>query len=380
MKEECVLKDTSMKILFVCRKFHDVAGGVEKMAISLMNEMTNRGFEIHLITWDEAFAKAYYPMDDRICWYKLDTGDATQKASWLTRLKRQLLLRRAVKSIRPDCVIAFQHGPFLTIALSILGLQIPTIAAERNAPERFDHLRSGKIRSLIFQSFRLAKVITVQFDEYRSGYPNYLNNRIISIPNPVNVSCEKANPIIANNGYYYILTVGRLSYQKNVHSLIDAFSKVVPHHPNWKLKIVGDGEDKAELTRVAFELGVGEQVEFVGTVKNVVSLYSTSHLFVLSSRWEGFPNALAEALSCGLPCIGFSECAGVNRLIIDGKNGILALGNGDVESLAKALDTLMDDHVSRKSMGEQAVYTMQKYSPDKVYELWEKTFHQVARK
>lgn len=368
-----------MKILFVCRKFDNVAGGVEKMSIALMNEMAIRGHSIHLVTWDQEHAKAYYQLDTRVKWHKLNTGDATQKASWMIRIKRQYLLRRLVKTIRPDCIIAFQHGPFITIALAILGLRCPVIAAERNAPSRFDHLRSGKQRSLIFHTFRLAQRITLQFDNYRQSYPDYLQSKISVISNPV-FPIQKLTEIdeIPLSGKRYILSVGRLGYQKNMQVLLRAFHKASQYSEEWILKIIGDGEDLPELKKLTHELQMENKVVFLGTIKEISKEYFKSHIFVLSSRWEGFPNALGEALSSGLPAVGFEDCAGVNQLIIPHKNGILAKGNDDTDTLARALSELMYDEALRERMGKEAKTVINYYHPENIYNQWEKLFYKVA--
>ena len=344
-----------MKIMFVNRLFHEVSGGVERMAIVMMNALNARGHTVELLSWDHTDATTYYPLDERIHWHKLDMGDAGEKAGWRLRAQRQLAIRKVVRESRPDVVIAFQHGAFLTMAVALLGLGVPVIAAERNAPQRFDHLRAGKNRDWIFQTFRLADRITVQLDEYIQGYPEYLHSRIVSIPNPVESANQLAKPTGESGQSKYLLTVGRLSYQKNQQVLIDAFARVAVAMPAWRLVIVGAGEDELKLRQQASNSGFSGRIEFTGAVKSVEKYYQKSHLFCLPSRWEGFPNALAEAMAHGLPAIGFSACAGVSQLIFNGENGLLAEGNGSVDTLAKALRVLMQDDVRRGVMGVSAV-------------------------
>lgn len=368
-----------MRITFVCRKFDNVSGGVERMSIAMMNELVRRRHSIHLITWDKDEAQSYYPMNSEIQWHKLNMGDASQKASWGLRWKRQKYLRHLVQEIiDPDVIIAFQHGPFLTIALSVLGLDIPVIAAERNSPDRFNYLQAGKKKSLIFNSFRLAKAITVQLDGYRMGYPAYLRSRIKSIPNPVTPSNDYSEPAGNANDDRYLLTVGRMGYQKNLSALIQAFSMVAHQAPNWKLRIIGNGEEQPLLKSLVEKLGVTNRVIFQGTVKDVSHYYVTSHLFCLSSRWEGFPNALGEAMAHGLPAVGYSDCDGVNQLIINGETGLLAEGNGNISSLAEQLLCLMLDDYRRSVMGKRAIEVMKSYRPEDIYDRWENLFKKVV--
>lgn len=366
-----------MKILFISRLFHQVSGGVERMAIALMNELCLRGHAVELLSWDRSDAETYYPLDKRVVWHRLDMGDANEKAGWRLRFQRQLAIRRLLGRSCPDSIIAFQHGPFLTVALAALGLGIPVIAAERNAPQRFDHLRAGRRRELIFQTFRLADRITVQMADYIEGYPSYLHGRIVSIPNPVRPAMELAKPAGRAGEAKRLLSVGRLSYQKNQAVLIEAFAKLADLLPAWRLILVGTGEDESKLKRLVVEKGLVDRVEFAGAVKEVERFYLDSQLFCLSSLWEGFPNALAEAMSHGLPAVGFADCAGVRQMIIDGKTGRLAQGNDSVDALADALLPLMEDEATRQDMGAAAVVAMTRFAPQLIFDQWEKLFLEV---
>ncbi|MEW6676327.1 MAG: glycosyltransferase family 4 protein [Pseudomonadota bacterium] len=367
-----------MKLLFVSRLFHGVSGGIERMAITMMNELVARGHTVELLSWDGPSAETHYPLDANVVWHKLDMGNANVKAGWMLRARRQWAIRRLLARIRPDAMIAFQHGPFLTVAVSALGLGIPIIAAERNAPQRFDHLRAGKIRGLIFQTFRLADCITVQLQDYVAGYPGYLRGRIVSIPNPVRPATVLARPEGLPGARFRLLSVGRLSYQKNQSTLLEAFSRISAIVPDWQLVLVGAGEDEARLRTWVKERGLTERVVFTGAVRDVDTYYQEGHLFCLASRWEGFPNALAEAMAHGLPAVGFAECAGVGQLISHGRTGLLAEGNGSPESLAACLLTLMQDAERRKIMGREAVAAMAPFLPGHVHDQWESTFKQVA--
>lgn len=368
-----------MNILFVSRLFDGISGGVERMAIAMMNELCQRGHNIELLSWDLDGATTYYPLNDSVVWHKLNIGDANKSASWSERIKRQWAIRNIVKSIAPDVIIAFQDGPFLTAALACLGLRIPIIAAERNAPHRFDYIKAGKKRAAIFQAFRLASTITVQLQSYIDCYPKYLRNRIVSIPNPVEPVKADFENIRNLQNQNYLLCVGRLSYQKNQSVLINAFACISESAPRWKLIFVGAGEDEDKLKELTCQLNLNDKIDFVGAVKDVNSHYMRSHIFCMPSRWEGFPNAVAEAMSHGLPVIGFSECAGVNQLVVNGENGLLADGNGRVESLSVELLSLMRSDSSRVEMGKAAFESVKKYQPKTIFDTWESLFLKVAR-
>ena len=368
-----------MRLLFSGRKFDGVAGGVERMIVLLMNAMCDRGHEVTLLTWDKMGAKTYYPLDSRVRWHPLDMGDAMVKAGWMMRLKRMWKIRKLIKTDSPDVVIAFQNGPFVTIALSILGLGIPIVAAVRNAPTRFEHTSSGKYRELIFNSYRLAARITVQMDNYRDFYPNYLKNRIRHIPNPVVKSEALASPAgNPSSSERILLNLGRLSYQKNQATLLKSFARIAADFPCWRLRLVGEGEERGRLEGLCRQLELEGRVDFAGAKSDIGGEYSAAHLFCFPSLWEGFPNALAEAMAHGLPVIGYKACAGTNELIQHNINGLLVEGHFGEEPLCEALAELMRSDLQRETMGKRAQEVVDQYTPDMVFSSWELLFEEVV--
>ncbi|MBK9585572.1 MAG: glycosyltransferase [Alphaproteobacteria bacterium] len=368
---------SSLKILVCCRAIDNMAGGVERMSSALMNEMVKCGHSISLMTLDPENAQSFYPLDPCIVWHKVAVGDPLRKATLSEMIQRALKVRRIVGAVRPDIIIGFQDGPYLSTRVYTLGMGYPIILAERNAPTRYDHIQSGKYRKFIYQTFRFARCITIQCESYRAHYPAYLRARIVTIPNPVfpaapeNLGEVKKRKIL--------LSVGRLEYQKNYSVLIQAFALLAPKHPDWILRIVGEGVERKDLENLIAELDLSGRVELPGTTDKVSSEYAQARLLALPSRWEGFPNVIAEAMAHGVPCVGFAGCAGVSDLIQHGLNGRLAAGNGDPETLADELSFLMSDPEQLVQMGRSAIESVQAYRPEHIYDLWEQLFKEAAR-
>ena len=369
-----------MRILCVSRQYDQVVGGVERMSIMLMNEMIERGHEAHIISLDKENAVPFYKMHKATKWHRIDIGDPAQKASLKTKLCRMIKFRQIVSESKPDVIIGFQDGAFLSARIYTLFMGVPVIAAERNAPDRFQYLSTGKYKKLIFKTFRLATRITVQCPSYITGYPKFLKNKISVIPNPVPpaVKGELAQPKGNDNETKYLLSVGRLGHQKNYPILLKAFQKIYQECSSWKLRIIGDGNQRKLLQFYINEHNLKDYVELCGEAKNVSKYYKSSHLFCLPSLWEGFPNALAEAMAHGLPSVGFEKCSGVSDLIKHGYNGKLAQNIDDANSLATELKELMNNPELRQSMGQNAMQHVKQFEPKTVFDQWESLFKSIG--
>lgn len=369
----------SMKLLFVCRKFDRMAGGVERMAVTIMNEMADRGFKVALLTWDDGRAIPHYDMTPQIAWTQLAMGNPDAPASWRLRFLRQIAMRRLVRQIQPNVVIAFQSGAFMAIRLAVLGLGQRVVAAERNSPDLFRYRSNGhRLEWVTNLCFLLAWRITVQLPSYVTKYPAWLRHKIVVIPNPVFLPAAPACPNDKQAGPKIILNVGRLSYQKNQMLLLRSFKPIAELYPDWRLVLVGDGEYRAKLLDLVDQLKLSGQVIFAGAVKDVHEWYQKAAFFAFPSLWEGFPNALAEALSQGIPAIGCITTAGVNELIKDGETGLLSEPNE--ESFSEAMRVLIENPDLRQRMGRAAARSLAHHEPRGIFDAWEDLFRSAGER
>lgn len=356
-----------------------MAGGVERMATIIMNEMVKRGFRVGLVTWDSDDAVPHYQLDPSVMWMKLGLGLPEVRAGWGLRLQRQFALRRIAKYFKPDVSIGFQVGTFIAARTAMLGMGIPMVAAERNSPDLFDFVfRGKKQRRQAEFALKIADCITVQLDSYRNKYPAKLRERIVTIPNPVLPLVHPAYPNEVIEPPKRILNVGRLSYQKNQDLLIRAFATIASANPDWVLTLVGEGEKRGEIERLIAERGLRGRVELIGAVTDVDSWYCVSAFLAFPSLWEGFPNALVEAFRQGLPAVGLERTAGVNELLKHNETGILA--SDDEFSFAAALQTMIDDVEFRRRAGRLAHESILRYEPESIFNQWAKLFTTLAGK
>ena len=368
-----------ISVLFACRNFHRMAGGVERMATLIMNQMVRRGFRVGLVTWDPADAEPHYHLDPSVEWMKLDLGSPEIRAGWGLRLQRQLVLRRIAKQFRPDVSIGFQVGTFIAARTAMLGTGVPMIAAERNSPDLFDFVSGGeKQRRRADLALAMADCVTVQLDSYRDKYSARVRQRIVTIPNPVMSLEHPAYPNEVDEPPRRILNVGRLSYQKNQVLLTSAFARIAIANPDWVLTLVGEGEKRAAIERLIAEKGLSNRIELIGAVTDVDTWYRKSAFLAFPSLWEGFPNALVEAFRQGLPAVGLERTAGVNELLRHDETGILA--PDDEIGFAAALQAMIDDVEFRRRAGRMARESILRYEPESIFNQWADLFTTLAVK
>lgn len=363
----------TLRVVFYFFSLDQSSGGAERIMLRLANEMSLRGHDVHIVSWDAAEAQVFYPVSQAISWHRLGFAPG-----WRDKMRRTYQLSRLLRRIRCQVFIGFVMGADKTVYAANLMANVPIIAAERNSPEMYS-LKLGTMAKAFYMGlFLLARRIVVQNPEYRDGYPQWLRRRISTIPNPVDAARVLAHPLLQSGSTWVLLCVARLEEQKNLEVLVRAFAMLAPDYPDWNLRIVGEGSLRPALEAQVSGLALDGRVSLPGALSQVSDEYAKAHLFCLPSRWEGFPNALAEAMAHGLPVVGFKECPGVNSMIDHGVDGLLAPGNGDAAALSAALGKLMAEPEQRASMGAAAALVAQRYSPERIMNEWETLLREVS--
>jgi glycosyltransferase involved in cell wall biosynthesis len=198
----------------------------------------------------------------------------------------------------------------------------------------------------------------------RAGMSNagFMPNALPWLPARISARTEKT-----------VATVARLSHEKGIDLLLDAWRLAVTENPGWVLHVHGAGEEEAELREQSVRLGVDASVRWMGPTRDVPGALSAASLFALPSRAEGFPLTLLEAMVSGLPCVAFDVAPGVRGIIDDGVDGFLA-APGNPRSFADRLGQLMGDGELRDTMGDRAARSVLRFAPEKVVKRWEELF------
>ena len=356
-----------MKLVLVIPSI--TAGGAERVMSILANYWADQNWAITLLTLDDGSAPPFFPLDSRIVQRPLHLfADSRHPfAAIANNLKRLIVLRRAIAREAPDAVISFLDTTNVLTLLASRGLGIPIVVSERvdlsSQPIKWawDRLRRW--------AYGYAARIVILTERAREALPPSLQARCRVIPNPVLPPAEPREPATSKLTPQ-ILAMGRLSAQKGFDVLLDAFASVRPGFPDWRLVIVGEGSLRQALETRSAEPDLAGSVSLPGQTGTPANAFRQSDLFVLSSRFEGFPNALCEAMAAGLPVIA-SDCpTGPREIIQDGKNGLL-VPTDNVAALAEAMARLMADSRLRNTLGREARDITQRYGLTAIASLWE---------
>jgi glycosyltransferase involved in cell wall biosynthesis len=290
-------------------------------------------------------------------------------------IRRIIHLRRAIRASAAHVVISFMDQENILTVLATRALGVPVIVSVR-----VDPLSSPTggiwsfLRNLVYP---FANRIVVQTSRVKQSFPQKLQDKLAIIPNPVFPPPQETYPRLPASTYSMI-AIGRLTEQKGFDLLIRAFSELSPRYPDWRLTILGDGPLRPELERLRDNLGLLGLVEFPGEVKHIHQYLEQADVFVLSSRYEGFPNSLCEAMAYGLAVVATDCQSGPGEIIEDGINGLLAIPN-DVHSLASCMNRLMSNEIERKRLGNNASRITERFESGKVLEMWESLAKEVTQ-
>lgn len=311
-----------------------------------------------------------------------------------SRLGRRYPVWEALRSVRrraPDVVVATQRmiltmgigSPGFPKETRLLVRQANDVSADFGALVQQSLVKHRLARTLALTTLRRADSVVCQSDSMRDDLRGLLGDeaRLHVIWNPIDVerTTQRASEHSASvPGRPALISVGRLARQKGFDLLLPALAVVRERWPDLHLTIYGDGPDRAALTAQASSLGLGSSVTFAGFSPNPLPAVRESDLFVLASRYEGFPNAALEALACGTPVV-LTNCPGANADIVrPGVNGRLA-GDPSPQAIARALEDALDELPSFDA-GRIQADCRDRFSAPRIVEAYERVIESVAQR
>ena len=358
-----------MRITLVISTFG--IGGADRVLSIMANYWTAQGHDISLISLSPLSNDMFklHPRVKRIGLNLLNVSTQIgQRLFW--NVRRVTQLRLALRRSQPDVAISFIDTSNVLTLMASWRLGFPVIVGERNDPRQHSIGPTWNLlRSLLY---RYASAVVIQSSQILDWASRHVErNNVYVIPNPTNPELKRSVKASNRHGAgHTVVAVGRLARQKGFDLLIPAFGCCAAKHVGWSLVIVGEGEERTHLEILAATIGIADRVKLIGTVRNPFPLLREADLFVLSSRYEGFPNVLVEAMACGLPVISTDCPTGPSEIIRNDMDGVLVPLN-DVEALTAAMDRLMADPMERQRLAARAVDVFERFSIEKVMGMWD---------
>ena len=357
---------TLKKVVFYINAIHE--GGAERVMINLARQFAGGGVETLLIT---SFVDTWeYSVPDGVKRLVLDKKIYKSKIS--RNLHRIFALRKVLKKEKPDCVISFMAEPNYRSLIATFGLKTKTVISVRNSPKKEYPGKVGSILAKIL--LPTADGCVFQTNDAKEWFVKKLQDKSVIIPNAI---ADKFyglewHPIKGN-----IITIGRLVEQKNHKLLISAFEKLHDEHPDITLSIYGSGNMESELESFINESNLSDCVFLKGPTQDVPAVLQDANMFVMSSDYEGMPNALMEALTVGVPCVSTDcPCGGPKMLIQQEENGLL-VQCGDLHMLYQSMKKLYEDELLQNKFHSRSVESMMDFKENAIYLKWNEFVNRI---
>lgn len=364
-----------MRLVFVISSLD--MGGAQRVAVNLIREWRARGWAITLVvTYSGGGSNSYYDIPAGVeTVYLADLVKSRRGGRIAGQLRRIFALRRLIKARQADRVVAFVTDANLFAIVASLGLGIKVIVSERNYPPVEGGSRLyGKARLLLYPYAERVVIQTRRGLEWITRAMPTARGMVIA--NPVVLPLPATRPTLdpsalLNAKTRLVLTAGRLVPEKGFDMLIDAFARACDQQSNWQLAIVGEGPERPALEQRIADTDMIGRVHLFGAAGNIADWYQRAEIFTLTSRYEGFPNTLLEAMAHGCAVISFDCDTGPADMIITGENGLLLGRLSDPDTLAQALTMLMTDDRQRQALAAGARGVSQRFSMNAILAQWD---------
>lgn len=364
----------------ICLLIHDLrCGGAERVAAVLAAGLLERGCEVTVMTLRKAEAP-FYDLPEGVQILPLNV--LADKRGLFGRLKTMICavrgVKKALKRIKPDVVIGFmtEANVVAVLASRVFGRFSGRIIGTEHVHPAFTPW-SVPARLLRIGLFPLMDVTVPVSPSLSAWYKRWLPSRkVYTISNPVVLDCKKEEDSKAEAcaadmaNTKWLLAMGRLHRQKGFDLLLEAFAQIPESvRSSWKLGIIGDGDGRDDLYNQIKTLHLENKAELLGKFQDPFPVLRNGNLFCLSSRYEGFAIALAEAMACGLPAVAYDCSSGPADIIRDGIDGLLVPAH-DVDKLKEALTELMGNNGRREKMAQKAPEVLERFNRTKFVNDW----------
>lgn len=380
-----------MKIVYILPSLQ-APGGIERIITFKANYFAEhfKGYEITIITSEQMGKAPHFPLSPKVKHIDLGTSfDLPYSQSFISKLLKypfrylqfKQRLSNILNELQPDITISTLRRELNFITkLKDGSIKIGEFHVSRSAYGAEAMQTKNPIANMLKKRWshqfvknlsKLSRVIILT-REGAKEWPELKNISII--PNPISTPTEGKQ---ANILSHHVIAVGRYTTQKGFDRLISAWSIVVKKHPDWNLHIYGEGDLKEEYERLINDLQLKENCLLHHTVSDIAEKYCVSSIFVLSSRYEGLPLVLGEAMAYGVAPVAFTCPYGPRDMITHQKNGIL-VEDGNIEQLASQICYLIENEDIRKEIGKQAQIRAKDFTMETISRQWKSLFDELV--
>ena len=353
---------------------------MERIVIDKINYLSEKGYYISVAYFGNKDDVPFFFIDEKV--HRIAMCEYKGTTSFLSRLRQSIkilyVLKNIIANVDPD-IIVNANTPLVSWILPFVRKDIPKVFEfhfsyqglkimnrELYGKNVFKAYINDVLRKTIYPLYTKCVALT-EYDKKAWGF-----NNMVVIPNFTSLTTKRQTQMCKK----MVISVGRLCYQKDLQILIDAWAIVNRKYDSWQLDIWGDGVDREVLENKIEDLGLQDVVNLKGISHNIGEEYPNYSLFVLPSRYEGFPLVLVEAMQFGMPCIGFN-IPGNDAIIEDGRNGHI-VKERTPEALAEKITDTIYNSDKMKEMSVNAVESVQRFDKDKVMGMWNNLFEELT--
>lgn len=376
-----------MKIIYCISGMYK-SGGIERVLAGKANYLVSHGYEVAIVTTDQAGRKDFFPIDEQVKridlglnYDELDSLPTWKRYWWTLQMKKthRALLTEVLQRERADIVVSVlrQEFSFLPtikdgskkIFESHTSYYTKVLMYPKEAKlKRFLGLARIAYDKTIAQEYDQVVILTHEEVAHWQPIP-----QVSVIPNSLPFHPSEHAPLENKD----IIAVGRMEYQKNFPELLSIWASVAPRYPEWRLHIWGEGYLLDSLKAQAEKLGIANQTIFEGVTSDMHKAYADSSIYVMTSHFEGLPMVLLEAQATGLPIVSYACPSGPRDIVTDGKDGYL-ITPYDQDAFKERLIQLMESASLRQAMGQEAVQSAERFTTEAVMRQWETLFQSLV--
>lgn len=366
-----------MKILYITPKINNEGGVAKVLSVKTNYLIEKLGYQVALITQNRGNLPLFFSFNQKINVFDFQLSN--NKLKLILDYKNQV--SSIIKHVNPDVIVVSDNGLKGFLFPFIINTKIPIVFEVHGSKFNEEHYYKKNTVTSFFHKlkYKIRNYGASKFDYFialsnESALEWNIKNTTI-IPNPIEISHSSVSKLNSNK----VIFVGRHSYEKGVDRLLKIWKLTAAKYPNWMLEIYGKSDNNRQYIKLSKELELGNSIFFSEPITAIHEKYLEASLCIMTSRNEGFPMVLLEAMNAGLPIVAFDCPVGPKSILTNNEDGFL-IDDGNFDDFVSKLSLLIEEGSLRKKMGENAKKNVSKYNLDEVMNQWKVFFETLKHR